>query len=210
MNRSRLLLVPVLLASFAWSFRADAAPPDSDSASADVIEAPRYITPRDASKSKTGSSAIGTGKQNSGTSGWWTTTAALFTVLGLIVGGAKLFKKHIPGATRYLPPEAVQVLGKRPLDYKQHVYLLRCGSKILIIGASAQGLVTLGEITEPVEVDYLAGLCQGGDDKGAGQTFAQLFRQFQPQSAPAEPAKRDRPLREPSAVESQLMEEMHG
>ena len=212
MNFKCWLWVPVLLACLFVVDQSQAAPPETDPLSFDAVEVPRPITPRDASKSKdrpTGEGASQATKRNASTSGWWTTTAGLLTVLGLIVGGARLFKKHLPGTTRYLPPEAVQVLGKRPLDYKQMVYLLRCGSKILIVGSSPQGMVTLGEINEPVEVDFLAGLCKTGDEQSGGQTFAQLFRQFQPQPAP-EPAPRERLVREPSRVESALLEEVHG
>lgn len=127
----------------------------------------------------------GTAGRTSGPSGWWTTAAGLMVVLGLIMGCMRLFKKHLPGATRFLPTQAVQVLGKRPLDYKQNIYLLRCGSKILVVGASPQGMTTLGEITEPVEVDYLAGLCQAQDQQSVGETFSQIFRQFRPEGTPS-------------------------
>lgn len=197
---------------FAVASQSLAAPPEAEGSAFDATETKQFITPpRDPSKSKIRpASGDGAAQRNSGTSGWWTTTAGLLVVLGLIVGGAKLFKKHLPGAARFLPPEAVQVLGKRPLDYKQMIYLLRCGSKILVVGASPQGLVTLGEITEPVEVDYLAGLCKTGDEQSGGQTFAQLFRQFQPQTPIHEPARRERTIRESSQVEASLMEEVHG
>lgn len=146
-------------------------------------DAPRQLTARNVDRTgkKKLTPPTGGAGRTSGQSGWWTTAAGLMVVLGMILGAMRLFKKHLPGTARFLPPQAVQVLGKRPLDYKQNIYLLRCGSKILVVGASAQGLTTLGEITEPVEVDYLAGLCQAQDQQSVGETFSQLFRQFRPE-----------------------------
>lgn len=167
---------------------------DLDRAEGVSGNAPRMLPARSAERpGKKITAPRGTGSGNSSSSGWWTTAAGLMVVLAILLGGLRLFKKHLPGAARFLPPQAVQVLGKRPLDFKQSIYLLRCGSKILIVGSSPQGMTTLGEITEPVEVDYLAGLCLAQDQQSAMETFSQVFRQYRPDAAGTNPSGEEPP-----------------
>ena len=79
-------------------------------------------------------------------------------VLCLILIVAAWAKRHLPQANSALPSEAVQILGQRAVGQRQMIQLIRCGSRILVLGATPNGLTTLSEITDPVEVDYLAGL----------------------------------------------------
>jgi flagellar biogenesis protein FliO len=109
---------------------------------------------------------------------WWGSLASLAAVLGMIVLGARLWKKHGPLGRPGLPGEALEVLGRRILDPRQSIYLVRLGSRILVLGATPAGLSTLSEITDPVEVDVLAGLCRPPVEErppGARQSFAALF-----------------------------------
>ena len=71
------------------------------------------------------------------------------------------------------------MLGRKPLDYRNTIHLVRCGSRILILGSSQAGLASLSEISDPVEVDYLAGLCKPSEPGSVADTFNQLFRKFQ-------------------------------
>jgi flagellar biogenesis protein FliO len=74
----------------------------------------------------------------------------------------------------------VDVLGRRNVDSRHAVTLLRCGSRILVIGFSPQGMQVLTEMTDPVEVDFLTGLCrQSGEDTQFTQAFLDLFRRPQ-------------------------------
>ena len=88
------------------------------------------------------------------------TLIALSVVALLIICGAQLLKRHRPRFLTGLPTEAVELLGKRHLDQRQAIHLVRCGSKILVLGSSPNGLVALSEVTDPVEVDSLSGLCR--------------------------------------------------
>ena len=55
--------------------------------------------------------------------------------------------------------------------------MLRCGSRILVLAFSPQGVQVLTEMTDPVEVDFLTGLCrQSGDDSQSTGVFLDLFR----------------------------------
>ena len=106
-----------------------------------------------------------------------TTLVALSFVILLILVAARLWSKHGPAVSEGLPPEALQVLGKRQLDQRQTVYLARLGSRILVLGSSANGLQTLCEITDPIEVDFLAGVCRRDDSHTTvAQTFRTLFK----------------------------------
>lgn len=108
-------------------------------------------------KSPPGTLRAGT-SQSAG--GWVTTAGSLLFVLGLIAGGAYLIARHGGRLPGMLPAEVVQVLGKRFIDSRNSVQLVRCGSKILILANSSQhGLRTLSEITDPSEVELLTGQC---------------------------------------------------
>ncbi|MBW3543311.1 MAG: flagellar biosynthetic protein FliO [Planctomycetes bacterium] len=111
----------------------------------------------------------------------WTTVLALAGVLGLIVVVGRLWKKHGPPGRTLLPTEALELLGRRPIDARQNLYLVRLGSRMLVLGSSAEGLTTLAEITDPVEVDYLAGVCRPRESGEArvGEGFLALFNRRQ-------------------------------
>jgi flagellar biogenesis protein FliO len=116
----------------------------------------RAITPRSSSDGRT---ATVPGHPRSAGS-WWGSLASLTAVVVMILLGAKLWKKHGPLAGAGLPTEAVEVLGRRVIDPRQSLYLVRLGSRILVLGSTPAGLTTLAEITERVEVDLLAGFCR--------------------------------------------------
>ena len=110
----------------------------------------------------------------------WKTFSVLGFVIALILLAAKLFQRHAPNAVTRIPTEAIEILGRRPVDQRQSIHLVRCGSRILVLGSSANGLTTLAEVTDPVEVDYLAGLCRQDDkDVGIIRTFRDMFQSSQ-------------------------------
>jgi|SRR5579863_1746263 len=110
---------------------------------------------------------------------WGTTLGGLIAVMALIYLTAKVLRKSMPAANRTLPTEVIQVLGRKPLDYRHSIHLIRCGSRLLVVGASQDGLTTLCEMTDPVEIDYLAGLCKPSEPTSVTETFNQLFRRLQ-------------------------------
>lgn len=110
---------------------------------------------------------------------WTSTVGALTFVLLLIYVGSRFVRKHVPAAVATLPVEAVEILGKRQIDPRQAIHLIRCGSRVLVVGASPNGLHALSEISDAVEVDYLAGLCRPvqSTSGSVAQTFRDLFSQ---------------------------------
>lgn len=156
-------------------------------ASADITDrSPLPIAPKssDRTAKKIGDSEKKSAARTS-SGDWLTTAGGLVFVVGLILIFAKVIRKHTPAAQTTLPPEVVQILGRKMLDYRNVIHLVRCGSRLLVIGLSQQGMTTLAEITDPVEVDYLAGLCKPAETGTAASAFGQLFRRFQ-KDEPAE------------------------
>ena len=98
--------------------------------------------------------------------------SAVALVALLVVGAAKLWKKHGPATPGALPREAAEVLGRCRIEPRQSLYLVRLGSRILVVGSSGGSLSPLAEITDPVEVDLIAGHCRAGGDV---PSFSRLF-----------------------------------
>ena len=110
---------------------------------------------------------------------WWSTLGGLAAVLALIFIAARLLRKNMPGAEAALPAHVVQVLGRKSLDYRHTIHLVRLGSRLLVLGSSQEGLRTLSEITDPVEVDCLAGSCKSSESPSSLRNFGDLLRKFQ-------------------------------
>ena len=110
------------------------------------------------------------------TTGWGSTVWPLLAIVRAIVLGTRWLKKYSPTATRGLPSEAFDVLGRRMVDQRTSVVMARCGSRILVLSLSPHGLQTLAEITDPVEVDCLAGLCHTTQrDQSLADTFRAML-----------------------------------
>ncbi len=112
-----------------------------------------------------------------GSSALYSTLGALAVVVLLVLGLARLWKKHSPAGRTTITSEALTVLGRKQLDPRNAVLLVRIGSRILVLGASAEGLRPLCEVTDPVEVDVLAGMCrQPAGDNNLALSFLSLFQ----------------------------------
>jgi flagellar biogenesis protein FliO len=104
--------------------------------------------------------------------------ASLAIVLGLFLLLAWGMRKAAPRGSVLLPSEVFEVLGRAPLGARQQVQLIRCGSKLLLVSITPAGAETLTEVTEPGEVDRLAGLCHQAHPHSATAAFRQVFEQF--------------------------------
>jgi len=96
----------------------------------------------------------------------WSALGALVIVVGLILVLARLLRRHTPMFSQSLPSDALEILGRRVVDPRQAILLVRIGSRILVVGSSPNGLNALGQIDDAVEVDVLAGLCRRGPQAG--------------------------------------------
>jgi flagellar biogenesis protein FliO len=128
-------------------------------------------------------------RKNTSASPWWTTMGSLVAVIAVIVLAAKFVRKHAPAAAAVLPPEAFRVLGRKSLDMRHAVHLVRLGSRLLVLGVSPEGMRTLAEISDPVEVDYLAGLCARSEPSPFAAGFGRVLQRFGADSEP--PAERE-------------------
>ena len=107
------------------------------------------------------------------TTSWSATVWSLLFIVGLIVVGAHWLKSRSPTVARGLPGEVFEILGRKAIDPRTSVVLARCGSRLLMLSQSPHGLQTLAEITDPVEIDCLAGLCRATQRE---QTLVETFR----------------------------------
>lgn len=110
-------------------------------------------------------------------SNFGTMLGSLAIVLGLFVVTIKLLRRGMPGAKQRLGSNVVEVLGQTPLAPRQTLQVIRFGNKILLVAMSPDGCDTLTEITDPLEVDRLAGMCQQSQANSSTKTFGELFRQ---------------------------------
>jgi flagellar biogenesis protein FliO len=111
-----------------------------------------------------------------------TVVSSMAIVLGLFFMIAWGMRKVSPRGSVILPGEVFEILGRAPLSGRQHVQLLRCGSKLLLVSITPDGAETLTEVTEPTEVDRLAGLCRQAHPQSSTAAFRQVFQQFAPRS----------------------------
>lgn len=111
-------------------------------------------------------------------SGLATGLASLAVVLGLFLAAAWAVRRGMPAATAKLPNEVVEVLGRTPLAGRQFAHLVRCGNKLLLVHLAPGCAETLTEVTDPVEVDRLAGLCRQAHPQSATMSFRQVFQQW--------------------------------
>ncbi|MEM9411335.1 MAG: flagellar biosynthetic protein FliO [Planctomycetota bacterium] len=87
--------------------------------------------------------------------------SSLAIVLGGYFGFVWLVRSMNPNATQGLPQEVVEVLGQSTFGPRKMLQLVRLGSKLLLLMHHNDGIQTIGEITDPHEVEYLVSLCGG-------------------------------------------------
>lgn len=103
---------------------------------------------------------------------------SLAVVVGLFLGLVWLVRRGSPKAARLLSSEVVALLGRSPLAGRQQMHVIRFGNRLLLVAVSPDGAETLAEVSDPAEVDRLAGLCQQTQAHSATQAFRQIFGQF--------------------------------
>jgi hypothetical protein len=121
---------------------------------------------------------------------WLTSGWGLLIVFGLVGLGARWLKGRSSTALCGLPKEAFEILARKAIDSRTSVLVARCGSRLLLLSHSPQGLRTLAEIVDPVEVDCLAGLCRATHrDQTLVDTFRSLLRKPAPRSTSSSTTK---------------------
>jgi flagellar biogenesis protein FliO len=114
-------------------------------------------------------------------------TESIYTVitgLAIVVGAFLVFTWALRRGSKgrhgrgVLPSEVVSVLGRVPIAARQFAELLRVGNKLVLVALTPTGPATLTEVTDPVEVDRLVGMCQQVDPHSTTKVFEQVFQQF--------------------------------
>ena len=93
--------------------------------------------------------------------------SSLAIVLGGYFGFVWLTRKISPSGSHHLPREVLEILGQTPYGPRKSLQLVRLGSKLLLLLNGPEGTHTIGEITDPHEVEYLSSVC-GGKNHGRG------------------------------------------
>ena len=149
----RVALIAVLMAMSlsSTSFGEDNSPRNPSRSSPGTQLPPRGGT------NETGSAAKKTSPASTG-SGLWTTIISLTTIVSGLSFVAYWLRPYL-GVTRGLPVEALELLGRRAIEPKVTIHLVRCGGKVLIVSVSPDGARTLSEITDPIEIQRLVAAC---------------------------------------------------
>jgi flagellar biogenesis protein FliO len=114
----------------------------------------------------------------------YTISSALAIVIGAFLLFAWVVRRGGNKTNAPLPAEVVSVLGRVPLAARQFAELLRVGNKLVLVSLTPTGAETLTEVTDPVEVDRLVGLCQQYSPHSTTKAFEQVFRQLSRETAP--------------------------
>jgi flagellar biogenesis protein FliO len=115
-----------------------------------------------------------------------TMIGSLAIVVGLFLLVAWVLRRGMPKQTPLLPSGILEVLGRAPLVGRQQVHLVRLGNKLLLLAITPGGIETLTEVTDPVEIDRLAGICRQSGPFSSTKAFTQLLGEF----SDPQPAKR--------------------
>jgi len=151
-TRMQAVLLGALVLTFALPARAQ-----DDAARVrprETVEGLR-LPPRDTSRA---SGANSPSKSATTGSGLWTTVISLAAIVGCLVLIGHWIKPYL-GAPRGLPVEAFELLGRRLIEPKVAIHLIRCGRRVLVVSVSPDGARTLAEITDPEEVHRLTDAC---------------------------------------------------
>jgi len=111
----------------------------------------------------------------------WAATLSMFFSLAVVLCFfllvAWLVKKAQPASFLKLPGDVVQVMGRTPMAPRQQMYVVRFGSKLLLISHQPGQTQTLAEITDADEVQRLAGLLEANQPGSISNSFRDVLKQ---------------------------------
>lgn len=107
-----------------------------------------------------------------------TAGSGLAIVVGLFLVCVWLLRRSGPKPTAPLPSEAVAVLGRVPLAARNFAHLLQVGNKLVLVAMTPEGVSPITEITDPVEVQRLLGLCQSNRKQSTTAEFHDVLEKL--------------------------------
>jgi flagellar biogenesis protein FliO len=154
---------------------ADRAP---DAASSSISGRPLTLTSNDSARvtrriTPKGETAAGDGSKTRGLPSVGSVLSAMALVMLAIFAAARLWKLHGPKVSTGMPGEAAEVLGRCRIEARQSIYLVRLGSRVLVLGSAGGELTMLTEVTDAAEVDLLCAQCRSGGETAS--PFSRLF-----------------------------------
>jgi flagellar biogenesis protein FliO len=108
-----------------------------------------------------------------------TVISSVAVVLGLFALLVWFSRRTRTRGRALLPGEVVQTLGRAPLNARQEMHLVRVGNKLLLLAVTATGAEPLTEITDPAEINRLAGLCGQNAADGISASLREMLAQLQ-------------------------------
>jgi flagellar protein FliO/FliZ len=114
----------------------------------------------------------------------YTTGTALAIVVGLFLLCAWALRRGAKRSSNLLSNDVAQVLGRVPLAARQFAELVHVGNKLVLLSVTAAGAEPLTEITDPIEVNRLLGICKQKDGRSSTAEFDEMFRQLSEEAAP--------------------------
>ncbi len=104
--------------------------------------------------------------------------SSLLLVVGLFLGVAWCYRKTLSSSINGgLPKQVVSVLGRTSISTRQQMVLVRFGSKLLLVSVIQGEARTLGEITDPLEVDQIVGQCESSQPGSITNSFRNVLLQ---------------------------------
>lgn len=102
--------------------------------------------------------------------------SSLLIVLGLFLGVAWCYRKTLNTSMSGIPKQVVNVLGRTTIAPRQQLILVRFGSKLVLVSMNQGETRTLSEITDPTEVDQLAGSCESHQPHSLTNSFRNILQ----------------------------------
>lgn len=103
--------------------------------------------------------------------------SSLLIVLGLFLGVAWCYRKTLNTSLGGIPKQVVSVLGRTAIAPRQQLILVRFGSKLVLVSMNQGETRAISEITDPIEVDQLAGSCESHQPHSLTNSFRSILNQ---------------------------------
>ncbi len=154
----------------------------------DSGEAPMPLPPRSERQRRQMDASSGTSSGRA----LLTVVSSLAVVLAVFFAFVWITRSAAPKGMAPLAKEVVESLGRAPLLGRQQMQLIRIGNKLVLLSVTPTGADALTEITDPEEVDRLAGLCRQGQAGSITESFRQVLNQATAEPDPASTTTRAR------------------